>query len=148
MSYTFLRFHVTFSTKDRQPLIRPEWKPELYRYIGGIVGGERGRLLAADGVADHVHLYLSTRADQSIADLLMRVKSHSSGWIHQRWAEARGFYWQEKYGAFTVSRGDEARVMEYIQNQVKHHEREDFKTEFRRLLQEHGIEFDERYIWK
>ena len=148
MSYTCLRFHVTFSTKDRRPLIRSEWKEELYRYLGGIIRGERGRLLAADGVADHVHLYLSTRADQSIADLVRRVKANSSGWMHSRWKEARGFFWQEKYGAFTVSRGDEARIVQYIKNQVKHHERVDFKEEFRRLLEKHGIEFDERYIWK
>ncbi|MDD5544745.1 MAG: transposase [Acidobacteriia bacterium] len=148
MSYTYLRFHVTFSTKDRQPIIRLEWKDELFRYIGGIIRRERGRLLTADGVADHIHLYLSSRADQSVADLTGRVKANSSGWMHSRWENARGFYWQEEYAAFTVSPGDEKRVIEYIKNQVKHHERIDFKTEFRQLLEEHGIEIDERYIWK
>jgi hypothetical protein len=35
----------------------------------------------------------------------------------------------------------------YIENQEEHHRKEDFKTEFLRLLEEHGLEWDERYVF-
>jgi REP element-mobilizing transposase RayT len=148
MSYTYLRYHVTFSTRDREPIIKTEWTEELHRYVSGIVHGERGRLIAIDGIADHIHMFLSTRSDQAIADIIGKVKCNSSGWIHQRWADGGNFHWQEGYGAFTVSRSGEAEVINYSKNQAKHHRKVDFKDEFRKLLKAHGIEFDERYIWK
>jgi len=54
--------------------------------------------------------------------------------------------WQNGYGAFTVSWSDRDRLIEYVTNQKEHHEKEDFLTEYRRLLRENGIEFYERYL--
>jgi hypothetical protein len=39
-------------------------------------------------------------------------------------------------------------VRRYIQGQKEHHRKRDFKKEFIELLNKHGIEYDERYIWK
>ena len=36
-TYTNLLTHALFSTKDRQPMIRAEWKSDLYTYLGGII---------------------------------------------------------------------------------------------------------------
>jgi hypothetical protein len=42
-SYTNLLYHIVFSTKDRRPIIAPEYEPRIYYYIGGtirsLVGG-------------------------------------------------------------------------------------------------------------
>ncbi len=36
----------------------------------------------------------------------------------------------------------------YIEQQLEHHQRFDFQTEFRKLLQAQGVEYDdERYVW-
>jgi hypothetical protein len=35
-SYTSLRYHVTFSTKDRFPWTSQDWNTDLHRYIGGV----------------------------------------------------------------------------------------------------------------
>ena len=147
-TYLYLRFHVIFSTKDRLPLIREEWRNDLYSYLGGIVRHDRGKLIEANGRPDHVHLLLSTRADQSIAAMVRLLKSNSSRWIHHERYPRRPFQWQDGYGAFTVSPSAEARVARYIARQAIHHQRADFKTEFRGFLKAHGIEYDERYIWK
>jgi hypothetical protein len=39
-------------------------------------------------------------------------------------------------------------VEEYIRNQEKHHQSKTFQKEFRNLLKKHGIQWDERYIWR
>ena len=57
------------------------------------------------------------------------------------------FYWQNGYGAFSVSPSHVNGLKEYVQNQEEHHRHESFQDEFRRLLRKYGIEFDERYVW-
>ncbi len=142
-TYLYLRFHVIFSTKNRLPLIRDEWRTDLYSYFGGIIRHERGKLIEVNGCPDHVHLLFSTRADQSIADMVRLVKANSSRWIHHEPSPRRPFQWQDGYGAFTVSPSAEARVARYIARQAIHHRRMDYKEEFRTFLKAHHIEYDE-----
>jgi hypothetical protein len=57
------------------------------------------------------------------------------------------FQWQKVYGAFSVSRSKENEVVEYIKKQENHHKNISFKDEFRKLLERHGLEYDEKYLW-
>ncbi len=57
------------------------------------------------------------------------------------------FYWQNGYGAFSVSPGHVELLREYIGNQEDHHRTETFQDEFRRLLTKYGLQWDERYVW-
>ena len=54
--------------------------------------------------------------------------------------------WNRYYSVFSVSKSQEEAVKKYIAGQVEHHKKEDFKSEFLRLLRAHGVEFDERYV--
>jgi len=38
------------------------------------------------------------------------------------------------------------RIIEYIKNQKEHHRKETFFEEYKRLLKEYGIDYDEKYI--
>jgi REP element-mobilizing transposase RayT len=60
-SFTNLLYHIIFSTKERQPLIKLEYQPRLYDYIGGIIRGVGGISLGIDGVEDHVHVFAKLR---------------------------------------------------------------------------------------
>ncbi len=145
-TYSQILLHVVFSTKRREAWITPELAERLYPYIGGIIRAERGVLLDIGGVADHVHLYLRWRPDESISNLMRTAKSRSSAWIHETFPALRGFAWQEGYSVFSVSKSQEPAVKVYIANQAAHHAREDFKSELLRLLDAHGVEYDERYV--
>jgi hypothetical protein len=57
------------------------------------------------------------------------------------------FYWQSGYGAFSVSSADVEEVVEYIAQQEIHHRVVSFQEELRKLLDAHGIAYDERYVW-
>jgi putative transposase len=120
----------------------------LYAHIGGIIRAERGVLYDIGGVADHVHLYLRWRPDESISNLMRTVKSRSSGWVHDTFPALGQFAWQEGYAVFSVSKSQEPIVKRYIAGQAEHHKREDFKTELLRLLRAHEIEFDERRVFE
>jgi REP element-mobilizing transposase RayT len=146
-TYSQILLHVVYSTKLREPWITPDLAERLYPYIGGIIRAERGVLYDIGGVADHVHLCLRWRPDESISNLMRTVKARSSGWVHDTFPTLNTFAWQEGYSVFSVSKSQEPAVKKYIAGQAEHHKREDFKTELLRLLRAHEIEFDERYVF-
>ncbi|HVJ84241.1 MAG TPA: IS200/IS605 family transposase [Caulifigura sp.] len=147
-TYSQLLLHVVFSTKHRQNWLTSEIAPRMYSYLGGIVRSEKCALLAIGGVADHVHLYLRWRPEVSISELMRTLKSRSSRWLHDEFTHLSHFAWQEGYGAFTVSKSQEAAVKNYIARQAEHHRAIDFKSELVDLLKRHDIEYDERYIFE
>ncbi len=149
MSHSFISqlLHCVFSTKERRSMITPELQPRLFQYMGGIARENKIKLLAAGGVDDHVHLLISMPSTISISKAMQLIKGGSSKWIHETFPEHRLFEWQEGYGAFSIGVGDIERTTNYINNQAEHHEKMDFKTEFRAFLKKHGIEYDERYIF-
>lgn len=142
-----LLVHFTWSTARREPWISIDWREPLFAQIGGIMKNKNAKLLSAGGMYDHIHLYASLPSTLSIADFVNAVKSNSSRWIHQNYSKARAFAWQEGYGAFSVSKSEENKVISYIRNQESHHRKKTFKEEFVIFLKRHEIEYDERYLW-
>jgi putative transposase len=145
-THTSLHYHLVFSTKDRLPHIRDEWRERLHAYLGGSVRKCGGVAESVGGVADHVHLLISLRATHRLADVLREIKSASSEWVH-RTIGVKTFSWQEGYGAFTVSTSKLGVVSRYIAHQEEHHRVKTFKEEFVEFLKQSGIEYDERYLW-
>jgi REP element-mobilizing transposase RayT len=146
-SYTNLIYHIVFSTKDRRPIITADYKNRLYEYIGGIIRGQGGILLAINGVTDHVHILAKLRPDIALSSVLRDLKANSSGWMHDVFPSARDFRWQNGYGAFTVSVSQIPKVERYIAMQEAHHAKTTFRDEFIALLRANEVEFDESYLW-
>ena len=146
-SFASLYFHLVFSTKNRQPLIDAELQSRLYEYMGGILRSEKSVLLAAGGMADHVHLLVSLSRELSIADVIRIVKASSSKWIHETFQDRAQFAWQAGYGAFSVSFSNLPDVKDYIGRQAEHHRVRTFQDEYREFLRRHELAWDERYIW-
>ena len=139
--------HFVWATHERRPLIRSDWKVRLFEFIGGILRNKKAKLLAAGGVEDHVHIFASLPSTLSIAQAAGVLKSNSSRWIHENFDQSRLFRWQDGYGAFTVSKSNEQALMRYVNDQETHHRGRTFQEEFKALLDKHGIDYDERYLW-
>ena len=150
MAHTFssLLTHVVFSTSERRPFLSEAIRPDTHAYIGGILKQLRAVPIAIGGTSDHVHLMVRMPADLALADCLRVAKANSSRWIKERWPERNLFSWQGGYGAFSVSESNRGAVIRYIQCQEQHHQRVSFQEEFLALLRKHGVEFDERYVWR
>ena len=69
-SYTNLLYHIIFSTKDRRPLITPDYEVRLYDYIGGTIRSLGGISLALNGTEDHLHLLAKLRPDGALSNVL------------------------------------------------------------------------------
>ena len=142
-----LRAHVIFSTKSRQPLITPEIEPQLFAYIGGILRNNESRLLDSGGTADHVHLLISQVKNIALSSLIKDVKKDSWSWIKTKGKEFRHFHWQDGYAVFSIGKSDIPELKQYIGQQKEHHAKRSFQDEFIQVLEDYGIEYDERYLW-
>jgi REP-associated tyrosine transposase len=137
--------HFIFSTLGRRCLIKPEFRGDLFAYLGGIVRKMRGAALIVNGTADHVHMLLRIRPVHSSAEIARVVKANSSKWVREKWS--REFAWQTGYGVFSVSESNVAAVTRYIAGQEEHHRKQSFQEEYVTFLKKNHVEYDERYIW-
>ena len=147
-SLSNLIVHIVFSTKHRKPFLREEGlRDEMHRQLGGTSKTLQCPPILVGGVEDHVHILARQARTISVADWAKELKRVTSLWIKEREPKLREFQWQAGYAAFSVSQSNSGKVVTYIEGQVEHHQRFDFQTEYRGLLERHGIEYDERYVW-
>ncbi len=97
---------------------------------------------------DHIHFLFGFRPDQSLSDLVQKVKASSSKWINEEKLSPTKFARQGGFGAFSYTKSDVPKVIQYIQNQKEHHQRKIFPEEYRKILNDLEIESDPRYIFK
>lgn len=145
-TYSNLLIHIVFSTKDRQHLISPETRSELFAYLCGLLKEKHCTILAINGVADHIHMLIAIPPTAAVSDLMKFVKANSSRWYKERFA--RPFEWQKGFGAFSVSRSAAEAVAQYIRDQEKHHASRDFRGEFTTLLERHDVDYEPEFLWK
>ena len=145
MGSTFLslHYHIVFSTKNRRPLIRSEWRPRLHEYIGGTIRGLDGIPESVGGVEDHVHILLGLRATHCLADFMRELKKASSIWSREHEPQ---FGWQDGYAAFSVSATHRDAVRKYIANQEEYHKKISFMDELKKLLEKNGMSYDPQYL--
>ncbi|NBC28045.1 MAG: IS200/IS605 family transposase [Bacteroidetes bacterium] len=150
MANTYTQIHVqtVFAVQNRRSLIGNKWKDDLYKYITAIIQNNDHKLLQINGMPDYVHILFGLRPVQAISDLMKQVKQDSSIWINQNKLARGKFTWQEGYGAYSYSKSQLPRVIKYIQNQQEHHRKRTFREEYLALLKTHGVDYDERYIFK
>lgn len=146
-TYTQIYIQAVFTVKKRDCLISKRWKDELYKYITGIVQENHHKMLAVNGVSDHVHMFVNMKPGQSVSDLLKEVKGSSSKWINEKGFLRGKFNWQAGFGAFSYSKSQIDRVIKYINRQEEHHKKKSFKEEYLELLDAFKIEYDEKYLF-
>jgi len=100
------------------------------------------------GTADHIHALCRFGRSITLADWVKEMKRTSSIWVKTRAPELDEFAWQSGYGVFSVSVSNVESVKTYISDQKEHHKKLTFQEEYRLLLQKHGVEWDERYVWE
>lgn len=139
--------HIIFSTKNRQPFILPEYENALFRYLGGVCKNIESPSLIVGGYLDHVHVLCLLSKKLALMKMVEELKTESSKWMKTQSDTLKKFYWQDGYGAFSVSPSQVDIVFDYIKNQKHHHKKKTFQDEYRAILKKCKVEYDERYIW-
>ncbi len=150
MSGTFSQIYIqlVFAVKGRNCLISNLWEEELYKYITGIVRNKEQKMLAINGMPDHVHLFIGMKPSCCLSDLVREIKKSSNDFINEKKFTNFKFQWQEGYGAFSYSHSNLDNVIKYLMNQKEHHKRKSFKDEYLEFLQKFEIEFKDEYLFK
>jgi len=147
-TYTQIHIQAVFSVQNRDCIIKQSWKNELYQYITGIIQNYGHKVLAINGMPDHIHVFFGMRPTQSLSDLIQDVKGDSSKWINQKKFIRSHFSWQEGFGGFSYSKSHVDSVIDYIKNQEIHHHKKSFIEEYLEFLEKFEVPYDERYIFK
>lgn len=74
------------------------------------------------------------------------VKARSSKWIKTQGEELSDFYWQDNYGAFSLSETNTEKLI-ILDFKKKHHQQKNFENEMLEILRKNKIEFDEKYLF-
>lgn len=147
-SWTQNYYHAVFSTKDREPWIRPELERRLHAVLGGIAKDLNCVPLAINGMPEHVHVLVRFPSDLALSDLLRHLKSRSSKWGHEEFADLGHFAWQQGYGGFTVSKTSVEHVEAYIRGQKEHHLHSTFENEYLSMLRRAGWDGDAADVFR
>ena len=147
-TYSQIYIHIVFAVKGRDNLISPKRKDELYKYITGIISNEGQKLIAINGMPNHIHILIGIKPNKSLSDLVRDIKANSSRFINeQRWIAGK-FEWQKGFGAFSYSQSQLNTVIKYIENQEVHHRTKTFKEEYIEFLEHFNVPFDSNYIFE
>jgi len=145
-TYTQILYQIVFSTKNRESCLVKDRREELYSYIWGIVKNNKCHLYRIGGVEDHIHIITHLHPSVALADLVKDIKTASSNMIKSE-QMFKGFSgWQIGYGAFTYSIEAKHNLINYVKNQEEHHKTKNYKEELQKLLKEHQIDYDEKYL--
>lgn len=145
-TYRQIYYQIVFSTRMREMTINETHEQELYKYVWGIINKNKCKLYRINSMPDHIHIFSDLHPSVCLSDFVKDIKVASSLWMKES-GKFPGFTnWQEGYGAFTYSQKEKDRVIDYIKNQKQHHAKQNFFDEYKQLLQEFEIEFDEKYL--
>jgi putative transposase len=145
-TYTQIYYHITFGPYERRPCLCGDRREEFFKFAWGVIKQKKCTLYRINAVDDHLHMLVSIHPTVTLSDFVLDFKKATNRWIKENNAFPGFEHWQEGYGGFTHSRQERDGLIEYIKGQQEHHKHESFRDEFRRLLDEAGIEYDERYL--
>lgn len=116
-----IAIHVTWTTQDRESRITEAIENSVYACIVAEATALKCKVLAINGMPDHVHVVLLLHPTACLSKLMNQMKGSSSHLINHVLMPGEGFRWDTTYAAFSMSRRHRDRAVAYVQNQKLHH---------------------------
>lgn len=146
-NYSQIYIHTVFAVKHRNSLILPGWEDRLFRYITGIVQTKGQKMLAINGMPDHVHFMIGMKPSCCLSDLVREVKKSSNEFVNENRFSPCRFNWQEGFGAFSFGYSQLDTGIRYIMNQKEHHKQTTFKKEYTLFLEHYHVDHNPKYLF-
>lgn len=147
-TYTQMYAQIIFSPKGRENLILPSFEERIYQYMTGVIRDNGQKLIAINGMPDHLHLFIGFKPNMAIADLVREVKTSATKYINNHRLLPWRFGWQDGYGCFTYAHSQIDVVAQYVMSQKQHHRTKTFREEYTALLQKFEVAYDDRYVFE
>jgi putative transposase len=146
-TYSQIYIQFVFAVKGRLSFIKESFREELQMYISGIISSKKQKLYAIYCMPDHTHIFISLKPDIAPSDLMRDVKANSSSFIKER-GRIKSFEWQDGFGAFSYSKSQAQKVVDYVLSQPEHHKKRTFRQEYLELLKKFEVEYNEQYLFE
>jgi len=147
-TYSQIYIQTVFAVKGRESLIQPQWEDRLHKYITGIVQNKEQKMLAINGMSDHIHFFIGMKPSCCLSDLVREIKKSSNDFIREEKFSKFKFNWQEGFGAFSYSHSQLDDVIAYIMNQKELHKKKTFREEYMGFLKKFNVEYYEKYLFE
>lgn len=146
-THTQIIYQIVYSTKHRENTLIKKNREQLFRYMDGIIKNKNCRTFQINGVENHLHILMKMHPTICLSDFIKEMKISTHNMIKDKNLFPLFTGWQGGYGAFTYSNEALPNLIRYIKNQELHHGEVSFEDEYIGLLDEHGIEYDPRYVF-
>ena len=148
-TYTKILYQIVFDSKRRIRFFKQSNQDKLFNYLAGISRNKKCYPYKIGGDTNHIHMLIDLHKTQCLSTFVQEVKKASHHWIEENRIIYPDFPgWQIGYSAFTYDFSSLGTLRKYFENQNEHHRIVNFEEEYKALLKEHGIDYDERYIWE
>ena len=147
-TFTQIIYQVVFGSRKIIPFLNSQNQDRLFAYLAARIRNMKCIPYKVGGNMDHIHLIVSIHPSVSLSDFVGEVKKSSGNMIKENMNDFYYFPgWQRGYGGFTYPFSARYNLASYVENQGEHHKKESFEEEYIRLLEEHGIEFERKYLF-
>jgi putative transposase len=121
MTYWRLYYHLIWGTKNRLPLIAPDFESSLYSVLVSKASALGASVHAVGGTQDHIHLAASIPPSISISSFTGQLKGNSAHYINHILLPPVEFKWQHEYGVVSFGSKQLETLVHYVLNQKQHH---------------------------
>jgi len=140
MGFTKIWVHLVWTTKNREPVLSKDIRPQLFKHIRENAQSKGIHIDHINGYLEHIHCLISLGSGQNADNILMLLKGESSYWINRNKLISRKFSWQNDYFAVSVSESLIGKVRQYIRNQEEHHRKKTFQEEYDDFIRNYGFD--------
>jgi REP-associated tyrosine transposase len=139
MPFIRVLIHYVWSTKNREPVLKDEFRYLLFEHIKQNAQTKKIYLDRINGYHDHVHCTISLGSNQTIEKVAQLIKGESSFWFNNKSGFEAKLEWQDEYFAVSVSQSQLEALRTYIDNQEIHHRKKSFEEEYQEFIKSHGF---------
>jgi len=120
--YSEINLHITWHTKNDEPVIKDHIENRLYRFLENRIRKEKETFIhAIGGIEDHIHLAVTIPPSLTISDWVGQLKGSSSFHINHEIANRKLLDWQQGYGVVSFGTRDLKWDVRYVRDQKQHH---------------------------
>lgn len=146
-TYSQLLYQIIFHTRRNEKTLLKGHRDDMYAYMASIINNQRSFTYKIGGTNNHVHIITRIHPTIAISNLVKDIKLGTSKMIKSKRIFPKFDGWQQGYSVFSYSQKELDVLVEYVRNQEEHHRKESSREEYKRLLDKHKINFDERYLF-
>lgn len=139
MSYIRIWIHCVWTTKNRHPFLRDEIRNEVIYHIRDNAKLKGINIDHINGYLEHLHALVFMGGQQTISDIMQKIKGESSFWINKNRMTKLKFEWQDDFYAVSIGMSQLETLRKYIRNQEQHHKGKSFKKELDSLIEEYQL---------